>query len=520
MKQTALFIAFILQALFLNGQPRYAKVPFPLYKKVEPERMINNIRDLASTAFEGRELGTDGNDKAVDWVSFKLEQTGVAPLFDGSFVQDFPITQYDLGSSNYFVPGNDSLHLQSDYLPAYYSTDAHIGADVYYAGYGLIPEIGQRLKHKIVVMHGLSREKLSSLKYLNPDTLNLSSLENPLFYGQALWAQQSGAAAVVFVPEKGDFDLPFETGAAYQYGRTVKLPAKARKEMRHSSNPYVSRDRLNIVVVYTTYEAGRRVVQASDAAFYELVSSAKKGVIPAEPVNRNVIMGVQLNPVEKRFGVNIAGILHGKFGSPYLLVSANLDQEGQHPTFGYPYLGANDNASGVAVLLELATLLQSEKEQPEYGIVFLIHNGAHRDLAGLRHFVQSNPSVMKKIGGVMHLANMAAGPILDSVSVHVTLLNTAPRFIKETEQAIVDYGYTAVHSTGDSYRARNLLLPFHDRHIPVYEISGGVNPLSNRISDVPDKLNYVKMYRMTQFSLELIWRYNYTRKSPLLHEKN
>lgn len=514
-------LSLVLLCSHTHGQPRHAKVPFQLYKKVEPERMINTIRDLASTAFEGRELGTDGNDKAVDWISFKMEQTGLAPLFGTSYLQEFPITQYELSEGNYLVTLDDSLKLHRDFSPAYFSANAHLGANLHYAGFGFLPVAEGALKDKIVLMHGLTGKHLRQLKYVAADTLPQTALLYPLFYAQAQWAESMGAAAVIFVPAKDDFEIPFETGNVYSYGRSVKLPAKARKTIEHTPYPYIGCERLNIVVLYATHEAGNRLLGTNEDGFNRIFDNALKGAVSyREPVARNIILGAHLKAVEKRFSVNVGGILHGKFGSPYLLIAANFDQQGQHPTFGYPYLGANANASGVSVLLELATILAKEKEQPEYGIVFLLHNGAERDLTGLRHFFTVNQATVKKVGGAVVLNNYAGGPLNDSVSVFLRMVNRNSRFIQETERAIRDYSYQLQEKSSEDLKDVRSLLPFKDRKIPAFEISSGINTLENRISDVPEKLNYVKMYRLTQFTLELIWRYNFTRNSPLLHEKN
>ena len=121
-------------------------------------------------------------------------------------------------------------------------------------------------------------------------------------------------------------------------------------------------------------------------------------------VSRLEAMGVQpasfgrLQPFEapgrtregvKRFsGVNIVGLIPGtRVADRYIVVTAHYDHVGIND--GQIYHGADDNASGVATMLELARRLKADP--PEHSVLIVALDGEERGLLGAREFVKAPP---------------------------------------------------------------------------------------------------------------------------------
>ena len=121
-------------------------------------------------------------------------------------------------------------------------------------------------------------------------------------------------------------------------------------------------------------------------------------------VSRLEAMGVQpasfgrLQPFEaqgrtregvKRFnGVNIVGLIPGtRITDRYIVVTAHYDHVGVND--GQIYHGADDNASGVATMLELARRLKAQP--PEHSVLIVALDGEERGLLGAREFVKAPP---------------------------------------------------------------------------------------------------------------------------------
>ena len=96
--------------------------------------------------------------------------------------------------------------------------------------------------------------------------------------------------------------------------------------------------------------------------------------------------------VERFNPPNVVGVLPGRdsvLARSYVVLSAHLD----HVGVGTPdesgdsiYNGADDNASGVAVLLEVADALSRLHERPRRSVIFLAASGEERGLLGSRDF--------------------------------------------------------------------------------------------------------------------------------------
>jgi len=97
----------------------------------------------------------------------------------------------------------------------------------------------------------------------------------------------------------------------------------------------------------------------------------------------------------KRFsGTNILGLIPGtRVTDRYIVISAHYDHVGIND--GQIYNGADDNASGVATMLELAARLKANP--PEHSVVIVAFDGEERGLIGAKHFVQAPPVPLASI---------------------------------------------------------------------------------------------------------------------------
>lgn len=93
-------------------------------------------------------------------------------------------------------------------------------------------------------------------------------------------------------------------------------------------------------------------------------------------------------------GVNIVGLIPGRRVSDrYIVVTAHYDHVGVND--GQIFHGADDNASGVATLLELAARLKAQP--PEHSVLIVALDGEERGLLGAREFVKAPPVPLASI---------------------------------------------------------------------------------------------------------------------------
>lgn len=105
---------------------------------------------------------------------------------------------------------------------------------------------------------------------------------------------------------------------------------------------------------------------------------------------------------------NVAGMVRGKKQpDSIIVVCAHYDHLGRMGSVLFP--GANDNASGTALLLDMARHYSQPQTQPDYSLLFIAFAAEEAGLVGSNYFV-SNPLVpLKNIGLVLNLDLMAGG---------------------------------------------------------------------------------------------------------------
>lgn len=85
---------------------------------------------------------------------------------------------------------------------------------------------------------------------------------------------------------------------------------------------------------------------------------------------------------------NVLGMLTGIDSSKTLVLSAHYDHIGDDP-IGFRFPGAVDNASGVAIILQIAKKLAGKT--PPFNILFAFFTGEESGLQGAKHFVKTTP---------------------------------------------------------------------------------------------------------------------------------
>jgi VanZ family protein len=135
---------------------------------------------------------------------------------------------------------------------------------------------------------------------------------------------------------------------------------------------------------------------------------------------------------------NLAAIVRGRTQpDSFLVVSAHYDHLGMMGKDTY-FPGANDNASGVALLLELAAYYAQPANQPAYSVVFLLFGAEEAGLVGSRYFVAHPLVPLPRIKFLINLdllgtgeegATVVNGKVYEPAYRRLTALNDAQHYL-------------------------------------------------------------------------------------------
>ncbi|MDO7887459.1 VanZ family protein [Hymenobacter cheonanensis] len=160
---------------------------------------------------------------------------------------------------------------------------------------------------------------------------------------------------------------------------------------------------------------------------------------------------------------NLAALIKGTTQpDSFLVVSAHYDHLGMMGRKTY-FPGANDNASGVALLLELAAHYARPENRPAYSLVFLLFGAEEAGLVGSGYFVQHPLVPLASIKFLLNLdllgtgeegATVVNGRVYEAAFARLTALNNAHHYLP--------------HLTARGRAANSDHFPFSEAGVPAF----------------------------------------------------
>ena len=188
-------------------------------------------------------------------------------------------------------------------------------------------------------------------------------------------------------------------------------------------------------------------------------------------------------------GANVIGLCRGKDPAlPVFVVSAHYDHLGIREGAIYP--GADDNASGVAVLLELAAYCQ--KNPFRRSIVFAAFDAEEGGLNGARAFVASPPIAKDRIALNVNLDMVSRSDkreIYIAGTHHTPALKAPLEKVAKTAPVKVLFGHDRPGTGSDDWTSQSDHYAFHAAKIPFVYFGVEDHPDYHKPTDTADKIN-------------------------------
>jgi Zn-dependent M28 family amino/carboxypeptidase len=387
-RRTLCAAAFLALAVSLAAQ----QSPQPV-RHFDGQSWWGHVKFLADDNLEGRETGSEGLRKAESYVVEQFSNAGLQPAGTSGFYQPVKfisrqIVEKDSSASLLASGKSEPLTLGDD---AYFSTRAELSseeitASLVFVGYGLkIPEknyddlSGLDLHGKIVVYLAGSPSDIPTALSSHYQTIG------------ERWKslKQAGVIGIITIPNPASMDIPWSRMSLNRAHPSMDL---ADPEFNETQG-------LKMAMTFNPAQA-EKLFAASGHTFDEIAALGKdRKPLPHFPlgVSLKAHATVKSTPVES---ANIIGKVPGNdaaLKNEYAVISAHID----HIGIGEPvngdriYNGAMDNASGVAVLLDLAAQFNAHPEQLRRSILFVVVTAEEKGLLGSKYFA-AHPTVPPK----------------------------------------------------------------------------------------------------------------------------
>jgi hypothetical protein len=414
------------------------------------EQMRYDVKYLASDRLEGREAGTPGEKLAADYIAAKFGNSGLMPYGDSTtYLQAFTFqAEPVLGPDQFLQIGRSTLKLDEAYAVLPFSATGSARGKLMKAGYGIqAPDLGTD-NYKDLDPKG----RIVALSISSPDGVHPHSkyLAYHDLKARAEKAAELGAIAVVFynddpTAEEPAFDLsPKVKSCAIP---VVYMIGDSRSELLLENNP---------VVVRTD-------IQRTERTAYNVVGMLDNG---QENV---VVIGAHFD----HLGYGDEGSLHR--GDPEI------------------HNGADDNASGVAVLLQLTRDLLEMDEARQNDYLFIAFTGEEKGLYGSNYWTK-HPTV--PIADLNYMINLDMVGRLDSAgAIGINGVGTSPAWSAVDHILVGDLKVkTTTSGIGPSDHTS-----FYLQDVPAIHFFTGTHADYHKPSDDEEKINYDGMLRVTRY---------------------
>ncbi len=495
-----LSLALLLSALTLRAETELSE---------QAQIFQEHVRYLASEELAGRGTGDEGNDKAADYIARFFLNNGVKKIGD-SYLQPFTATTgVKLGPGNaasstlfvarYGMPRDKARRVQrsfvagKDYMPLGFSQSATIKGDLLFAGFGITAKDVEYddyatidAKGKVVVVLRGSPEQNDFHGPHNDRLHDPHSLFNKYaaLTTKAINAREHGALGIVFVTPQGD-------------SSEVLMPLRLERMANDLGIVAVHFNRKAIAKLFPPKSS----LQTTETKMY-----ASKTPHSFEFGNAEMELTVKLEFTESRTA-NVIGSVRGSddaLKDEYIVVGAHYDHlgmgghgsrhSGREPAI---HFGADDNASGTAMMMELAAAVA--KNPLPRSVVFMGFSGEEMGLLGSNYYVK-NPLI--PLDKTVYMLNFdMVGRLKDS---KLTAMGSGTSPVLPALFDFLAARHPVELSINEDGFGPSDHTSFYSHKVPVSMIFTGTHDDYHTPADTWDKLNYEGMTTIYAFAKELL----------------
>ena len=462
--------------------------------EINKEDLIQNVRILTSSEFDGRLPGSEGYNKAAQFVADKFSKLGLKPAGDEKYFQYFNVEYNKIESPAIFksIVDGDTVNgeIGKDFVLRGFTGSNKFILPVVFCGYGLSrPDLnyddyaGINVKNKIVIVFK------QNPKWKNDDKDWGTNYPRE----KSLVAKKKGAKGILFISLPNDEKPQPLIGSVMHGDGEQPIDFPQLHISLEAANRLLSRTGFSISDVQTKIDEKKKPLSMN------LATKAQVEVTAIYEKNAKTM--------------NIVAMIEGsdpKLKNEFVVIGAHLDHVGSQAGLLFP--GANDNASGSAGVLEIADAFVKGGIQPKRSVVFVLFASEEQGLNGSKHFVESWKNGYDKIIAMINLDCIGYGD-----SIQVGNGKSAPKLWEIANQIDETSFNSMVDRTWSGGGAD--ATPFFEKDIPcLYFVTTNSYDHLHLPSDKVETLNpilFEKVVKLVHLTALEIVNGNYIREEKL-----
>jgi hypothetical protein len=446
---------------------------------ISTERMLTDVALLSSDHLNGRQTGTPDDEQAAEYITREL--AALAPRI--------PINSVAMGDSATVmvttIGAEPSLSLEFpdrstsdraayrvglDYLPILDSPSINLHAPVVFVGYGIADAdrgfdeyAGMDVKDRVVLFLRGKPERYTG-HISHADKVRI--------------AREKGAAA--YLTATGPILSAYE----------------ARRGIGGKPSAYYSQSPVELAGAWVSTELAERIVGGPERSLRDRQERLHQ--LSFQSHQTPAVMRLQWTSMRTASSLrNIGFLLTGSDAErkdETVILGAHRDHFGRQA--GILFAGADDNASGTAVLMEVARAIAQAGLRPKRSILFVSFSGEEQGLLGSKSYVRHPPRPLDRTTVMINIDHAGIGN--GRLTVGVTGMDKGIAAAAGRSAGMEDrldlYGF---FPGGDH-------VPFKEAGIPtVTVVSGGTHAHFHQPTDKPDTINAEILTTAARYALAL-----------------
>lgn len=445
---------------------------------------------LASDSLKGRKPGSPEMMTAANFIRDHFRDAGLTMMYEDGFQWFEIVTNVELGMKNSIAFEGFQANLKKEFMPLSFSSSASVDAELVFTGYGFDIDLDSL---KWNDYQGLDvKGKWIMVFRADPDLDNPESRFIPYsdIRSKVLTAKDRGAAGIFVV-----------------------TPAGLEKEDKPMSLVVENNEvTTGIPVISITRDLANKMLKQTGLTIDSLERTLVGRKMP-HSFATGLMIDAAADVVQKRERTaNVVALLEGAdpvLKQEYLVVGGHYD----HLGFGGPgsgsrmpdtvaiHNGADDNASGTAMVMALAKHFGTQKGRVKRSIIFISFSGEEIGLLGSKFFVNHPPVGIKNIKTMFNFDMVGR---FDKEKNSISVSGTGTSAEADSLLTLLESGlpFRVVHAP-DGYGPSDHAA-FYSSNIPVFYFNTGVHTDYHTPFDDTEKLDFGSERQIEDFACSLI----------------
>ena len=463
---------------------------------ISADRMLADIRALSGPEFNGRQTGTPDDLSSAEFVRQRFLQLqghqspGTKPsdmadsLNDHTHLQSTSVGTTSIGHNPLvhlaLTPDAVPDQIGIDYLPVLDSPSANLQTSIVFVGYGISdPDggfdeyTGLDVRNKIVLFLRGKPERYSK-QFSHADKVHAAHAHGALGYLTA-----TGPILNAYEARRGVTGRPSAFYGLADSRRTIP-------------GAWISTARASAIL--------RAQPPGDDDRLRALQQTLNESLVP-QSVGTDTIATLRWDSAQQEGTLNnVVSILASRDATHQdeaIVIGAHRDHFGKQG--GLLFAGADDNASGTAVVLEVARVLSTIPGGLKRSIVLISFSGEEQGLLGSKFYVTRPAVPLGSTRAMINVDHAAVGNGRLTIGVTGTEKTTAQQAGQAAGLAdrIDVFGF---FPGGDH-------VPFKEAGVPtITVVSGGIHPQFHQPTDTADTVNPDILAAAARYVLAIVWQ--------------